>query len=117
MSVGRGSREPEARKTVLRRSATASLLLSAAPEARAADRPSDAAELVPQTANASADGAWLVTGSGQKTAQLWDLHSGTKIVGASRDGTARLWDLASGPETASLWLIRAALNAPRRGSR
>lgn len=77
----------------------------------------------------SPDGRWLVTGSRDKTARLWDLTTtnsaqrplvlrghddfvnsvaispnGKWLVTASADSTARLWDLTSGDPTDSLVL-------------
>jgi hypothetical protein len=68
----------------------------------------------------SSDGRYLVTGSNDETAKLWDLSSGQEIrtfqghtqgvesvallsdgrylVTGSNDGTAKLWDLSSGQE-------------------
>ena len=71
----------------------------------------------------SGDGKWLVTGSADRTALLWEITSGREVrsfqghtdsviavalssdgrrlVTGSADGTARLWDVASGKEIRS----------------
>ncbi len=79
----------------------------------------------------SADGRWLVTGSWDRSAKIWNLttgrvtvkldglHSGyvnsvqfspdsTRVLTASDDGTARLWDMASGKPLAPVFAVPGA---------
>ena len=79
------------------------------------------------------DGKLAVSGSGDNTLKVWDLHSGTElltlaghsdgvravaitpdgkqVVSASSDRTLKLWDLAIGSELATLWGHSDQVNA------